>query len=43
MDDQSIIDRIRNRIYAKSIFERRHQCFEGLLLPEGFEFQLNFI
>ena len=29
---QSIIDSIRSRIYAKSIFERNHQCFEWFLL-----------
>ena len=37
MEDQSIIDRIRTRIYAKSIFERPHEYFDWFLLSQRFQ------
>ena len=39
---QSIIDSVRSRIYAKSIFERLHQWFEWFLLSQGFQNSINF-
>ena len=39
---QSMIDSVRNRIYAKSIFERHHPCFEWFLLSRGLRNSIKF-